>query len=122
MTRGSWARSAARPAAAAREARPVGSFGVAVVRARGVWDGLTGGPDVFVPCGGQGCSCVADGEVVAVPPAVGAWVHRPGCDVAAGVYSTEAASVIVSLALGLWADTARGLVDENGDGGNEGLG
>ena len=111
MTRGTWARSGR---SVSREARPVGSFGVAVVRARGVWDGLTGGPDVDVPPGGQGCACIGPGEVVAVPAVAAAWVHRPECPAGAGLYSTAAAAAIVALALGLWADTARGLEEDDG--------
>jgi hypothetical protein len=41
----SWAASGARREAR-REARPVGSWGASIERARAAWDGLTGGPSV----------------------------------------------------------------------------
>lgn len=84
---------------------------MAVARARGVWDALTGGPDGEpIGPGGPGCSCSPAGEFVPLGPA-SRFVHGESCAAGDGVYSVEAAAAIVGLALGLWADTARGLVD-----------
>jgi len=74
MRTSAWARSgSARPA---RTARPAGSWGAAVARARATWDGLTGARS-------------------------GDW------------YSEAAAAAILSTALGLWADTAASLGEDD---------
>lgn len=118
MASGAWRRSGVRPATGGRQARPGGSFSVALARARGVWDELTGGPDGGVPLvGSAGCTCVAPGELVMVAPGTYGPGHRAGCDAGGGVYSVEAAAAIVGLALGLWADTAAAMgAEDNGDG------
>jgi hypothetical protein len=86
-----------------------------------VWDGLTGGPSIVPPVGGPGCICAAPGEVVElVAGTAPAMAHGLRCAARAGFYSDAAASAIVALALGLWADTARGLV-EAGELGLEGV-
>lgn len=86
---------------------------MAVARARGVWDELTGGPDGdAVGPGGPGCSCVVAGrDYIALGPS-SRFVHGQDCAAGAGVYSVEAAAAIVGLALGLWADTAAALGSE----------
>jgi hypothetical protein len=89
---------------------------LSVVRARGVWDDLTGGPDGgTVGPGGFGCSCVGAGDVVALGPS-SRFVHGQDCAAGEGVYSVEAAAAIVGLALGLWADTAAQLGEGVEDG------
>jgi hypothetical protein len=44
MTKGTWARSGARPSTG-RGVRPAGSWAASVARARAAWDGLTRGPE-----------------------------------------------------------------------------
>ncbi len=83
MSGRSWAASGRRPAAA-RSARPPGSWGASVERARAAWDGLTGGGTVRRHEIGE------DG------------IARPG----RWVYSDQAAAAILDVALGLWSDTA----------------
>lgn len=91
-----------------------------------MWDGLTGGPGVVPPVGGLGCACVGPGEVVELAELVEGTApglaHRPDCAAGAGFYSDRAAAAIVALALGLWADTARGLVEAGGLGEDSGDG
>lgn len=117
MASGTWARSGRRPAAGrSAGARPEGSLAVAVARARGVWDGLTGGPDAPAPVGGPGCGCYPPGAVVAIRDGE-ALGHAAECVAGAGFYSVEAAAAIVGLALALWADTARAMGEDGGDGG-----
>jgi len=96
----SWAASGRRTVASAgRQARPVGSWGAAIDRARSAWDVLTGGPAVD-RCG----SCGELGPAIVHPLACsGGPVGR--------VYSDAAASAILSTAVALWADTAAALAD-----------
>jgi hypothetical protein len=72
-------------------ARPPGSWDLALARARGAWDDLTGGPTVCV-YGCEICSSDAHGRGVR--------------------YTSESAAAILSTALGLWADTVRGGVPD----------
>jgi hypothetical protein len=62
---GAWARSGRRPGPPAG-GRPAGSFAVALGRARGVWDELTGGPDA-----GEVYSVAAAAAIVGL--ALGLW-------------------------------------------------
>jgi hypothetical protein len=76
MTKGTWARSGARPSTG-RGVRPAGSWAASVARARASFDGL-----------------------------VGVELVR---------YSAESAAAILACAATLWADTAAGMGDEDGD-------
>lgn len=84
MRTSAWARSGR--TAAARTARPAGSWAASIARARAAWDGLTGGPG---------------------PVMLGGPIEP---------YSDEAAAAILSTALGLWFDTSAALGGDDGDG------
>lgn len=79
MSRDSWARSGRRRPAVGKAPLPPESFGASVARARAYWDDLTGGPTV------------------------------PDADGSRLLYSETAAASIMSTAVALWWDTARGL-------------
>lgn len=103
MSGRSWAASGRRRAGdGSRGPRPAGSWAAAVARARGTWDQLTGGPTVDI---GPDTSVVGPGELVAE--------DRLPRDIR---YSDQAAAAIMAAALGLWADTAAAMADDD-DGG-----